>query len=313
MVNSLPAENSTTDLIVRIFSKQGNLAENTLTYKTMSNCMNKKILAVLLLLPASAVHADGSPWIAGDGETTISVDVTGGSTRDFFLGETSIDLGGELKGTYTWFNGNYGYDDVWAFDIRTGYAETSLEGSNGDQNGVTDTTLGASYQFTNEFESDNGLPTVTGRLAYTIGGDYDPNVIQAIGDGGSGVDLSLLVGKSLSSSFAVSADLTYRQRDNNIPDGFKYLLSGFYTSQIPGLGFRLALAGLRTDSDINFGDSQIRVDQFSQTDRDSDFLIGGVNYGFDNGIGLGFSYTALLSGKNIADTNIPNLSISYSF
>ncbi len=275
--------------------------------------MSKKILAGLLLLPAPMLLADGSPWIADDGSASVSVNVTSGSTRDFFIGENSSDLGGELEGTYVWLNGNYGYDDIWAFDIRTGYAETSFTGSTRDQSDIADTTLGVSYQFINEFEADNGWPTISGRLAYTHGGDYDPNLIEAIGDGGSGVDLSLLVGKSLNSSVAVYGDLTYRQRDNDIPDGFKYLLSAYYTSPVPGLGFQLAFAGLRTDSDVNIGGPNFGVDQFAQTDRDSDFLVGGVNYSFDNGLAVGVSYTAVLSGKNVADTDVTNVSVSYRF
>lgn len=277
------------------------------------------ILMIGVAAVAPLAMADGSPWLPGAGTTTLSANLTSGSTRDFFIGEESSDLLGELDGTYLWLNASHGYNDIWAFDIRVGYASTNfdsdlVEGSSLDsQDELADTTVGVSYQFINEFEADNGFPTISARLGYTAGGDYDPDVLVAIGDGASGFDLSLLVGKAITPSIAIFGDLTLRQRDGDVPNGVKYLLSGYYTSPIRGLGFQLALAGVRTDGDLNIGDPGVTFDQLSETDRDSDFLVGGVNYGFNNGIGLGLSYTALIDGRNIADTDVVNASVSYSF
>ena len=150
-------------------------------------------------------------------------------------------------------------------------------------------------------------------MGYTFGGDYETDLIDAIGDGGSGFDLSLLLGKSLNEQFAVSGDLTFRQRDNDISDAFKYLISGFYSTPVQGLGFQLALGGLRTDSDIDIAGPGFGVEQFPQTDRDMDIAIAGVNYNFNSGIGLGLSRLMLLDGRNVADTDITTLSLSYSF
>ena len=272
-------------------------------------------LAILLLVTSASpmALADGSPWLPSDGTTTLSVDLISGSTDEFFIGDDSTDLGGDLEGTFLWFNASYGYDDIWAFDFRTGYAESSFEGNPLDQEDIADTSIGVSYQFINEFEADNGSPTVSVRGGITIGGDYETNIIEAIGDGASGVDLSLLVGKSLTPSIAVFGDLTYRQRNNDVAEGVKYLLTTYYTTPVQGLGLQAAFGGIRTDSDINIGDPGFSVDQFPQTDRDSDWLIFGANYGLQNGIGLGFSYSSVLSGKNVADSDIAAFSVSYSF
>jgi len=276
------------------------------------------ILMIGVVAVSPLAMADGSPWLPADGTTTLGVNLTTGSTSDFFRGDDSIDLFGELEGTYLWFNASYGYDDIWAFDIRTGFASTNFDsdfgGDNLDgQDEIADTTIGVSYQFANEFELDNGFPTVAGRIAYTIGGDYDPNVVVAIGDGASGFDLSLLAGKSITSSVAIFGDLTYRQRGDGVADGVKYLLSGYYTSPIRGLGFQLALAGIRTDSDLDIGDDGVIFERLSETNKDSDFLVGGVNYSFNNGIGVGVSYTALINGRNIADTDVVNFSLSKTY
>ncbi len=271
----------------------------------------KKLCAIVMLAGVSQLAlADGSPWLPSDGTTRLGIDVTRGSTDEFFIGDVSTPLGNDLEGTFLWLTASYGYDDIWAFDLRTGYASSQFA-NDPEQEDITDTSIGVSYQFINEFEADNGFPTISARIGYTAGGDYEETLLESLGDGASGLDASLLVGKSLSPAFAVFGDLSYRQRDGGVANGIKYLLSVFYTSPIAGLGFQVAAAGIRTDSDINI-DPDIG-DRFAQTDRDSDLLIFGANYGFANGIGLGFSYSSLLSGKNIADTDIATFSLSYSY
>ncbi len=275
--------------------------------------MKKQLTLCVLLGVSATVHSEGSPWLPADETTTVSLSFTSGSTEDFFIGETSTDLGGALEGTFIWLNASYGYDDIWAFDARTGYANTQFETNPEEQSDIADTSIGISYQFINEFEADNGLPTLSVRLGYTFGGDYETNLIDAIGDGASGVDASLLLGKSVTPALSLFSDITLRQRDGGVADGVKFLLGGYYSSPVPRLGFQLSVAGVRTDSTINIGDPGFGVNQFSQTDRDSDWIIGGVNYGLNNGIGLGFSYSSVLSGKNVADSDIATFNLSYSF
>jgi len=273
----------------------------------------KRLPTLLLLLSFSTTaYSDGSPWLLADGSINLNLSLTSGSTDDFFIGDTSTDLGGTLRGTFTWLKFTYGYDDIWAFDARTGYAESTFENSLADQADFTDTSFGVSYQFINEFEADNGLPTISGRIGYTIGGDYDPDQIEAIGDGASGFDVSFLIGKSLTPSWSVFGDLTFRQRDSGVADGIKYIVGGSYTPPIPYLGFLLSLAGTRTDSDIDLGQGA-GIEEFSQTDRDSDLIVGGFNLNFPIGIGFGLSYSALINGSNQADTDVISANIGYTF
>jgi len=262
------------------------------------------------------VLADGSPWLPSDGSISISADLVTGSTDEFFIGDQSMNLGGDIEGTFVFLNASYGYDDIWAFDFRTGYAQSRFDqdnfvGEQPEQDDISDTSFGVSYQFINEFEADNGWPTIAVRGGFTIGGDYETNVIEAIGDGASGVDLSLLVGKSLNTSISVAGDLTFRQRNNEVAEAVKYIVSGFYSTPLQGLGLRASFAGTRTDSDVNIGDPGFNA-RFPETDRDSDWLILGANYSFVNGIGAGFSFSSVLSGRNVADSSIGMFSLSYS-
>lgn len=267
---------------------------------------------MLLLGGSSVAYGEGSPWLLEDGATNLGVSVSYSSSEDFFIGEFSTDLGGDVEGIFVWLNASHGYDDVWAFDIRTGYADTQFGDNPDEQSDISDTSLGVSYQFLNEFEQDNGLPTISGRIGYTIGGDYETDLIHAIGDGASGFDVSLLVGKNLAPAFSLSGDLTYRQRDSDVADAVKFLLNANYAAPLPGLSFQLGYGVIRTDSDIDIDDLSFGVEQFSQTDRDSDWLISSVNYGLANGLGINFSLSTVLDGRNVSDTNIATFSLSYS-
>jgi len=257
----------------------------------------KKLTSLCLLLSFSATaYADGSPWVPDDGSFNLDLSYTRSSTQDFFIGSTSTDLFDTLEAEFVWLKFTYGYDDVWAFDVRTGYAEVTFGQNPLDQTDIADTSFGATYQFINEFEADNGLPTISGRFGVTIGGDYETDLIDAIGDGASGVDLSLLVGKSLTPAWSVFGDLTFRQRDSGVADGVRYQFGGSYNTPVPSLSFLLSVAGARTDSNIDIGGPGFGVDQFSQTDRDADLIIAGVK-----------------SGTNIADADTAAFNIGYSF
>lgn len=275
--------------------------------------MSKKLLVLMALGVSPLAYSEGSPWLQGHGTISLGLNLTTGSTDSFFIGDDSTSLNGDLEGTYLWLNASYGYDDIWAFDLRTGYARTDFTTNPVDQEDIADTSLGVSYQFINEFEADNGWPTISGRAGIVIGGDYDPNLIDAIGDAADGVDLSVLVGKSLDHGFAVSGDLTYSVRNNDVADGIKYIGNVFYSPPVDGLSLQGAIAGIRTNSDIDIGGDGFGVDQFPQTDRDANFLIGGITYELPVGIGVGLSYRALLSGTNIPDTDVTSIAVNYTF
>ena len=85
----------------------------------------KKIItsaAVAISVTSGLACADGSPWVPEHGVVNLSASVVSGSTDTFFIGGESTDLGGDLSGTFILLNASYGYDDIWVFDFRTGYA-----------------------------------------------------------------------------------------------------------------------------------------------------------------------------------------------
>jgi len=236
--------------------------------------MSKKLLVLMALGVSPLAYSEGSPWLQGHGTISLGLNLTTGSTDSFFIGDDSTSLNGDLEGTYLWLNASYGYDDIWAFDLRTGYARTDFTTNPVDQEDIADTSLGVSYQFINEFEADNGWPTISGRAGIVI---------------------------------------AYSVRNNDVADGIKYIGNVFYSPPVDGLSLQGAVAGIRTNSDIDIGGDGFGVDQFPQTDRDANFLIGGITYELPVGIGVGLSYRALLSGTNIPDTDVTSIAVNYTF
>lgn len=274
--------------------------------------MNKLIAPLLLLATTTNVQADGSPWLPPEESISLGLSVTNQVSDRFFIAADSTSLGGDLEGRFVWLDGKYGLTDYWALDARVGYAETTFETNLDSQQDFANTTIGVTYQWLNEYELDDGTPTVATRLALVIAGDYETEIIDAIGDGASGLDLNLLVGRELSSLFSASADLGFRTRNNDVPDSFTYMFALQY-SGLPRVGLQLALAGVRSDGDVDIGDPGFGVDQFPRTDRDSNWVLAGANFSIGNGIGFGLSYASVTSGRNIPDSDIASISVNYAF
>lgn len=264
---------------------------------------------------SASVYAEGSPWLPSAGSNSVGLSYLTQSTDEFFIASESVSILNDLEGDFVWLNYGRGITDQLALDVRTSYAMTSFETNPIEQSGAGDSAIGLTWQWRNEFEADDGTPTIATRLGYTIGGDYETALIDAIGDGASGFDMSLLVGKVLGENFAVQGDLGYKTRDDNVPDSVDYSLSGFYIAT-PSLNLSLSYSAIDSQGDIDIGSPEFisgGVSQFNQTQKDSEAIIVGLNYSFDVGINLGLSYANLVDGRNVANADVASLSIGYGF
>ncbi len=274
--------------------------------------LNYLLVPLLMALHHPVVFAEGTAWLPEEGSTSISATLSAQSTDRYFIRTESQDLGGDLTGTFLWLNAKHGITDIVAVDFRTGYARTTFESNPLDQEDFADTSVGVTYQWFNEFELDNGAPTFSTRLGYTFGGDYETALIDAIGDGASGFDLSLLAAKNVHQRVSLFADVGFRSRNNGVPDSFNFNL-GANISALPVLGFQLAVAGIRSDGDIDIGDPGFGVDQFPQTRKDSNWIIAGVSFSPVDVFNVGFTVSSVTSGRNVPDSNILSLTVGYSF
>ncbi len=285
------------------------------TENSCANMTRKIITGIILFGCTASVFAEGSPWLPSAGSNSLGLTYTTQSTDEFFIASERTSIFGDLEGEFVWLNYGLGITDQLALDVRTSYARTSFETNPLEQSGTGDSAIGLTWQWRNEFEADDGTPTIATRLGYTIGGDYETALIDAIGDGASGLDLSLLVGKVLGEKFAVQGDLSYKTRDDDVPDSLLYSISGFYIAT-PSLNLSLGYNVIDSQGDIDIGSPEFisgGVSQFNRTRKDSEAVIVGLNYSFEPGISLGLSYSNLIDGRNVADADVASLSIGYSF
>ncbi len=215
-----------------------------------------------------------------------------------------------------WVYGTYGLSDAVAFDFRAGGATSNFITGPGiptpqeSFSGLQDIRAGLVWRVVDEVVS-NGA-TVAFRAGAIIGGGYNTGYINSLGDGGSGVEVSALVGKFLSDSFAVSSEVGYRYRNNNIPaNAFLKLAGGFVLG--PGVGLSLHYMIDDSLSGLEIGGPGFSPDRFPELQEDIHLLGGSVSVPVSDRITIGAMYGKVVKGRNTAASNVLSVSVGFSF
>jgi hypothetical protein len=268
---------------------------------------------LLSLMCASSAHAAGeSPWLPNEGEGSVSFSYGQQSADKFYAGDTELSLPVDLELATSTINFTYGFTDRLAFDARVGYASSDFLtdpglAPNGGLDGVTDSRFGLRYKL---HETDSTVFTLNG--AAIIEGSYDTGAITAIGDGGSGAEVSLLFGAQSGGGFYASGELGYRTRSNDVPDEWFANLSGAYAFN-DFFSASLNYQVVRSDGDLDVGGPGFSPARFPELDEDYDLLFAGINFQPDQVWGFGVGYGRKLDGRNTAKSDFWNANISYSF
>ena len=188
-------------------------------------CVLRKLLlpvflSVVAWYPSQTALSQGTPWIAEPRTGSITVSSYEQTAMEFYRGtETEKGpleaTGAHLSQNTVWFHANYALSDAIAVDLQAAWARSFISGAVGPSggrerySGLYDTSLSVTWRFLDELVSNT--PSVAARVGVTIPGVYDTGYINSIGDGGSGIEGSLILGKFWSVA-GVSAELGYRQR-----------------------------------------------------------------------------------------------------
>jgi hypothetical protein len=183
--------------------------------------------ALVASLSAQPAFAQGTPWIAEPGTGTISLTYANQSAKEFWrpvdgsvmkvtgpLGDT-----GKLAQNTMWFAANYAVNDFVALDIQSAFASSSvkgtaavsgpLAGSKEGYSGLFDSNIALTFRVVDELISN--APSVAVRIGGIVAGPYDTGYINSLGDGGHGLETSVIVGK-FGSAAGFSAELGFRMR-----------------------------------------------------------------------------------------------------
>ncbi len=195
--------------------------------------------AALVALHAlvTGVMPGQSAYLPQPGETTLTPLYSYQHTRDFYaLGDRRITLSDPLEQHTARVDLEHGFAPGWALDAAFGWSSVTYDESSppflgvsllGDgrttREGLIDTRLGLRRLLLDEAVSlSDWAPTLTARAGAIIAGTYETGFVNAVGDGASGAELSLLAAKSFpASGTAIFADLTGRVFEGDVPDGFE--------------------------------------------------------------------------------------------
>lgn len=274
--------------------------------------MRNSIICGMLLAAPITLMAEGSPWLTNPGETVVQFSVVSQEADKLYAGENRVDVPvGDLEQMTYWLSLSHGLSDNLAMDARLGYSQTDSTAGL-EQDGIADTTVGLTWRFHDEFLSDEGLPSAAIRVAATLAGDYDTGQISAIGDGASGFEASIILGKVFNNQFAASADIGYRYRDSDVPNEMFLNLSAFYTIN-DQLSAHVAYHRVDARDGLDIGGPGFSPDRFPEVEEDYDSFEIGISYAVAPEFYLGLSYGAIVDGRNAPESDIVSASVGYSF
>ncbi len=275
--------------------------------------MKKVIVSALLLSAPVTAMAEGSPWLINPGDTNVQITSVQQDADEFWAGDNKVATpgNGDVSLDSVFVSINHGLTDDLALDLRVGYSEsdTAVAPSESD---FADTTLGLTWRLHDEFISDSNAPSVAVRVAGIIGGSYETSTISAIGDGANGIEASLLVGKLITDSLALSGDIGYRYRDGNVEDEILFNLGATYFAT-PSLSATLAYHLVDSRGDLDIGGPGFTPQRFDEVEEDIESVELSLAYALTPSISLNIGYAEVIDGKNTPKSDVVIAGIGFSF
>ncbi len=272
---------------------------------------------------ASQAMAAGSPWLPTPQGGNVSVSYVDQSATEFFRQESKVPTPGgghELSQQTVWVNGSYGISDAVALDFQFGRAESSyavgpgLPPSKADISDLTDINIGVTWRVADEVVNPD-LPSIALRAGLIRAGNYETGLINSLGDGGDGFELSAMAGKFLSDRFAVSGEIGYRNRDSDthdIPANWFYRFrAGLFLSNQVSLNLNYDIEDA-TDG-LNIGVPPFSPARFPDLEEDIHLLGPSINFVVSDSVSLSGSWAKVIDGRNTAVSDVYSFSLSYSF
>lgn len=190
---------------------------NNARWLVLTTLVGSALLPGLAVQPASA---QGSPWIAEPGTGSVNLSFANQDAAEFYRQTTKTQgplgpTGAHLSQNTLWFGVNYAVTDAVAIDVQSAWAASNLPGavgpSGGEEgySGLYDSNVAVTWRFVDELISN--APSVALRIGAIIAGPYDTGYINSIGDGGNGIETSLIIGR-FGSAAGFSGEIGFRAR-----------------------------------------------------------------------------------------------------
>ena len=285
------------------------------------------LVVIVTTAIGSSAFADGvSPWLPAPGAGFINLSYVSQNATEFYVGDQergtpprqATPPGPNLGQHTVWVNGMYGLSDAVAIDFRVGaarsYASGGPTGGRDKYSGVTDSNIGVTWRIADELVNPS-LPSVALRAGAIIEGSYAPGYINSIGDGASGLEVSALAAKVFADRFAVSGEVGYRVRDEDVPSDIFLNVSGGVLLDNIGLSVNYKLVDAQ--SGLQIGGAEFNAaplpKPFPRVEEDIQFLSGTVNLNVSDQTNLAVTYGEVIDGRNTSKSKVFSVTMSYLF
>jgi hypothetical protein len=265
--------------------------------------------AVVCGLPVVA-YAEG-PWLPIPGGTDISASYVSQYGDGFFFGPTKATLPATLSQETETVNVEHGFTDNFAGFAQIGYVRTSFAPVPNRDEGLSDSRIGVEWRIADEFAA-GGFATVTLRGAAVIQGTYDIGRIDAPGNGASGADGSVAIGKQLNKWMAVWGEGGYRVRNQGVPDS-GFISVGASVRPLKRVSLFAEYDGERSTGNLDIGGPGFTPARFQQTRQDRDTAKFGASYDLTTKLGIALSFGHVFSGRNVTLNDAYGVGVYYSF
>jgi hypothetical protein len=280
-----------------------------LTFKTLGLAL----VATTLVTGAASAQAV-SPWTPSAGSFEGELAYTNQTAKRFYAGNTKAALPAELKLDTIAVSASYGITEQLAFDVSFGYGQSDFIvapglAPRGGLEGFSDVTIGGRYKLLDQVD---GAPvTLTVAAAAIIAGDYDTGALPAIGDGGSGGQVSGAIGWQ-NGPISLNGSVGFRARGNDVPDetfgGINANVAiGDRFSIYAGLGF------VDSDGKLDVGAPGFTPARFPEVQEDYSFWSVGGSASIFGNTSINLSYGRKFDGRNTAISNFTRLGIGFGF
>lgn len=280
-------------------------------------------IGLLCGLASGPALAAGSPWLAEPQTGSMSVVYVSQKADEKWTGPGGTVHGpmpgGELTQGTLWLVGDYALRDNIAIDGQVGWARSELAADS--DSGLADANFGVTWRLMDELV---GQPlSVAVRGGVILAGNYDtgfalpttsgaPPGIYALGDGGSGVEASVHVGKVFAQRLGVAGELGHRRRGNDIPANTFFNLSAFLLASE-----RVTLAvdyqRVDTNGELDIGVPPFNPDRFPEVAEETTVVGGRATVNLTDTASATFFYGDTIDGRNTSDSRILGVSVSYGF
>ena len=282
--------------------------------------MHVKTLFVsgLAVLPFTAYAESDSPWLPIPGQVLLSVGYSDQSGKDARIGDTRVPISMVTGGaatkyarTTTSIRLDYGLSDSLAIDASIGRGSVKVGAADSDS-GQVDSTLGLRWRLFDEFE-DNSIPTFTLRAAGIIKGNYDGARLASLGKGANGYELAMILGKQLTSSFALWGEVGIQNRSDNVPNATFFEIGARYRFA-PQWSASVGYSDKKFGGDLDIGGPGFSPARFQQVREERGVAKLGVAFAIAGNQTIALNYAKTTSGRNtVLDDQVLGISYTYAF